>query len=129
MIQAKQARRVLAALPVGIMAMVSMLGARASFGGPSLGGDASCKADGAYFEYRSCYGSRTWCGFDTFIPSSPPTKYRTRTLQDTAGGYTITGSCPPTLFYGLKLSVGGTVTYSASGSGTNWTVFARYQTS
>src|SRR6266496_3165170 len=32
-----------------------------------------------YFEYRSCSGKRQWCGFYTFVPVSPPTKYRTKT--------------------------------------------------
>ena len=79
----------------------------------------------AYFEYRSCSGSREWCGFSTFVPVSPPTKYRTKTQQDTAQRYTISAYLPyngSSAGNGLTLSAPGRITFSASGTTTNWIV-------
>ncbi len=85
------------------------------------------------FEYRSCSASRTWCGFDTFTTSTPRTKYRTLSQQDTAGGYTWSGTlCGNGAAGGKGLyhSATGQITFSGTGNtcgiGTNWNFECRF---
>jgi len=121
-IQTKE-NRVWPGWPTDAMSLLSVAVLLFGLSGSLQAGNNSCIK--SYFEYRSCSGSRTWCGFDTFIPTTPPTKYRTRIQQDWATNYFLSASYPSAPY--MSLSADGTVVYSGSGSGTNWGVWCYWR--
>ncbi|PWU08174.1 MAG: hypothetical protein C5B50_30145, partial [Verrucomicrobia bacterium] len=87
--------------------------------------DSQCSHD-ATAEYRTCLESKNWCGFDTFVATSPRTKYLVESISETASGYNYSGymSNGASGISGPSLSCPGTVAWSASADTglTNWGV-------
>jgi len=109
-------------LPRGALALIGMCWAT-----NCAAGDSGCTSPHSFL-YRSCSASRNWCGFSPYVPVTPPTKYRLQTMEDTAGGATWTDSLASngSDFGSSYLSCTGKITFSASGSTTNWSVTTVY---